>query len=94
MKIMGQKKLYDYGNGHADVRSQLEAWHSEAIDADWSSPADIKARYPHASFLADNRVVFNIKGNSYRLDTIIHYETKTVLIKRIGTHAEYNRWNF
>ena len=66
----------------------------EAKAAKWRTPADIKARYPAASCLANSRVVFNIKGNKYRLDTRIAYRTSVVIVKRIGTHAEYDRWVF
>ncbi len=94
MIVLGKKTLEDFKKGHADVRTQIDAWVCEAEDAEWQSPNDIKARYTSASFLADNRVVFNLKGNSYRLDVKVAYKTKTVLIKRIGTHAEYDRWTF
>ena len=60
----------------------------------WRTPAEVKARYVSASFLANNRVVFNLKGNKYRLDTKIAYQVGVVLVKRIGTHAEYSRWTF
>ena len=93
MKVLGQTILTKYGQQHADVRTQLNAWLYEALEAQWSAPSDIKARYPSASFLSDNRVVFNIKGNNYRLLVQINYRRSTVLIKKIGTHAEYDRWD-
>jgi mRNA interferase HigB len=58
----------------------------------WKNPAEIKARYATASFLADNHVVFNLKGNKYRLEVIVGYKAQVVLVKRIGTHAEYSKW--
>jgi mRNA interferase HigB len=61
----------------------------EAEDARWQSPADIKARYRSADFLPGNRVVFNIKGNHYRLVVKIHYNTGVVYIRFVGTHEEY-----
>jgi len=70
------------------------AWILEAEEADWSGTADIKARFPSASFLSDNRVVFNIKGNRYRLEVKVSYEIKVVLVKWIGTHAEYSKREF
>lgn len=94
MKVIGEKILDDFGKKHSEVRSQIMAWVYEAEEAEWQTPNDIKTRYPHASFLADNRVVFNLKGNKYRLDTKITYKNKIVLIKRIGTHAEYSKWKF
>ncbi len=94
LKVIGKKILDDFSKEHSDVRSQMKAWIYEAEEADWHSPLDIKARYAHASFLADNRVVFNLKGNKYRLDTKVNYKSKVVLIKRIGTHSEYSKWKF
>ena len=67
---------------------------NETINASWRSPKDIKLRYPHASFLAGDRVIFNIKGRSYRLVVIVRYVNKAVLIEWVGTHAEYNKKNF
>ena len=77
-----------------DASGAIDAWVREAKAAKWRTPADIKARYPAASFLANNRVVFNIKGDKYRLDTRVAYRTSVVVVKRIGTHAEYDRWTF
>ena len=94
MKVVGQKHIEDFSRRHADARSQISSWLCEVEEAQWETPSDIKERYPHASFMADNRVVFNLKGNSYRIDTKISYNIKVVVIKRIGTHAEYNRWKF
>jgi mRNA interferase HigB len=93
MKVVGQKILSRFAQQHADVRIQVNAWLAEALEAGWSTPADIKRRYPSASFLADDQVVFNLKGNNYRLLVKINYGRSIVLIKRIGTHAEYDRWN-
>jgi mRNA-degrading endonuclease HigB of HigAB toxin-antitoxin module len=56
-------------------------------------PADVKARYPTASFLSDNRVIFNIEGNRYRIETKVSYEITVVLVRRVGTHAEYSKWS-
>lgn len=64
------------------------------MTATWRTPVEVKARYVSASFLAGNRVVFNLKGNKYRLDTQIAYQIGVLIVKRIGTHAEYNRWTF
>jgi mRNA interferase HigB len=79
---------------HAEVASMVDAWLAEAKAATWRTPADVKARYASASILANNRVVFNLKGNKYRLDTKIAYQTGVVVVKRIGTHAKYTRWTF
>ena len=94
MKLLGKKHLDDFARTHADVRVQIDAWIAEVEEARWHGPMDIKARFLSASFLADNRVVFNLKGNKYRLDTKVNYKNQIVLVKRIGTHAEYDKWTF
>lgn len=94
MKVVGRAHLEEFTRHHADVRSQVEAWLCEAEEAQWRSPQDIKERYAHASFLADNRVVFNLKGNKYRLDTKVSYKNQLVSIQRVGTHADYETWKF
>jgi len=68
----------------------LEAWYYEAKHAQWASPAEIKALYGSASILKSNRVVFDIAGNKYRLIVRINYESKTVFVRFIGTHREYD----
>lgn len=94
MHVVGIKRLTDYTHDHTDLKKAVEAWLCEAQVAQWKTPQDIKARYAHASFLTNNNVVFNLKGNNYRLHVQIHFATQTVVIKRIGTHAEYNTWEF
>ncbi len=92
MRLVGRQLLAGFAGQHAEIRSPLNAWICEVEDADWNGPTDIKARYPSASILSDNRVVFNIKGNKYRIETKISYEIKVVLVTRIGTHSEYSKW--
>ena len=94
MRVVGKKILNEFKRRHADARSHVDAWISEAEEAEWESPRDIKEKYVTASFLADNRVIFNLKGNSYRLDVKVSYVTKVVFVKRIGTHREYDNWDF
>ena len=94
MKVVNRKLLEEFASGHADIRSNLDSWLAEVQEANWGTSMDIKSRFPTASFLADNRVVFNIKGNKYRLDAKIAYKTGVVFIKRTGTHDEYSKWEF
>ena len=94
MRVLGKKLLEDFKERHADVRSHVDAWICEVEEAQWQSPHDIKAQYATASLLAENRVVFNLKGSSYRLDAKVSYPTQVVLVVRIGTHAEYDKWTF
>lgn len=94
MRFVGRTRLEEFAGQHADVRAQLDAWLCEVEEADWKSPADVKGRFPSASILSDDRIIFNLKGNRYRLEVKLSYEIKTVLISRIGTHAEYSKWTF
>lgn len=91
MDVIGLKKLHDFWRRHRDAENALKAWHAEVVHAQWESPADVKARYPKASILKGSRVVFNICGNKYRLVVQINYELKKVLIRFIGTHADYDK---
>ena len=94
MQVVGRPILERFAQTHADVRPSVDAWLREVMAATWRSPADIKARYVSASILADSRVIFNLKGDKYRLDTKVAYQVGVVMVKRIGTHAEYDRWTF
>lgn len=91
MRVIAKKILRDYWENHADCEQQLTAWFQEANNGIWNSPADIKTDYPTAGIIVDNRVVFNIKGNKYRLIVKINYDYKMVWIRFIGTHAEYDK---
>jgi len=74
----------------SDVKSSLDAWFHEAERADWRNSADVKRHYATASIVDKERVVFNVKGNDYRLVTAINYGRRTVFIKWLGSHAEYD----
>lgn len=95
MHIISRKTLKEfYGRpGCEDAKAPLDTWFFEAKHADWQSAADIKAKYGSASFLKNNRVVFNIGGNKYRLVVKINCPIKTVFIRFVGTHNEYDRIN-
>ena len=90
---MKRKTLIDFYNIHKETKSQLEAWYYEVKNSDWKNPAEMKEKYGKASIIGGNIVVFNIKGNKYRLVTKINYQMKTVYIKFIGTHKEYDKIN-
>lgn len=91
MRVISKKILREFWEKHVDSEQQLKSWYQETSVAEWKSPKQIKKDYPSASFLADNRVVFNIKGNKYRLVVRINYEYRMVWIRFIGTHAEYDK---
>jgi len=90
VRIISIKHLKDFWILHPQSEQALKAWHAEAKIAIWSTPQDIKNRYPNASFIGSNRVVFNIKGNHYRLIIAMAYRFGAVYIKFVGTHAAYN----
>lgn len=91
MRVIARKTLKEFWAKHADSEPALKAWFHEAKSNRWKSFADIKSRYRSADALPGNRVVFNIKGNTYRLIVHLHYCTGLVFIRFIGTHAEYDR---
>lgn len=94
MKVVNRQLLFDFVRTHADARSSIGAWLNEAEAAKWGHPAEMKQRFPNASLLPAGRVIFNIKGNTYRLDVKINYPSQIVLVSRVATHAEYSKWKF
>lgn len=90
VRVFNRSTVKAFADAHADARQPLFAWFAALEGAQWSGPEDIKASYPFASFLAGNRVVFNVKGNKYRAVVAIKYEFFVVYIRFIGTHAEYD----
>lgn len=93
MTVIGTDKIEEFMRMHEDSTSWLKAWLAEARSANWKSPMDIKSRYRSASILDNNRVIFNVKGNSYRMEIQVSYNNGVVAINRLGTHAEYDRWD-
>lgn len=93
MRVIAKSTLRSYWEKHADAKTPLEAWHYEILKANWQTPNDIKAKYQSVDFLKNNRVVFNIGGNKYRLIVAVNYHLKIVYIRFVGTHAEYDKIN-
>jgi len=93
MNVISKKTLILFYENHPQAKTPLEVWHSDVRKAQWKCPDQIKREYSSASFLRDNRVVFNIKGNDYRLIVHIDYKRKIVRVKFIGTHSEYDKIN-
>ncbi len=91
MRIISERALREFWGLHPDSEGALRAWNYGVGRADWSGPAQVREQFASASFLRDNRVVFNIRGNRYRLVVWINYRRRAVYIKWLGTHAEYNR---
>jgi mRNA interferase HigB len=78
--VISVATLKEFWTHHPDVQQPLKAWYAEAVQANWTQPAEIKAQYRNASILKNRRVVFNIKGNNYRLVVAIAYNTQTVFL--------------
>ena len=91
MKLLGREMLEFFLISHADARGAIATWTAEVEVASWKSPHDVKSRYASASFLGGGLVIFNIKGNAYRLEAKVTYNTPVVLVTWIGTHAEYSK---
>lgn len=86
-----QRTLREFWEQNPDARQALQAWYHDVKRAHWKSPADIKKEYRNASFVANNRVIFNIKGNRYRLIVAVKYEHGIVCIRFAGLHKEYGQ---
>ncbi|MCA9968587.1 MAG: type II toxin-antitoxin system HigB family toxin [Anaerolineales bacterium] len=91
MRIIARKTLKEFWETHPDAEQPLRAWFTRVKNAEWQTPSDVKRDYRQASFVAHNRVVFNIKGNDYRLVAAIKYEFGVVYIRFVGTHQAYDR---
>jgi mRNA interferase HigB len=97
MIVVGTDVVEGYFSAHAGhrgiraARSQYDAWLGIVARAEWSNPEDVKASYPKASILKAGRVVFNIKGNDYRLIARVQYQAGVLAIRFFGTHAEYDK---
>jgi mRNA interferase HigB len=90
MRIVSRKMLRVFWEQHPKAQKALEAWLEDAKKATWKTPNDIKNVYRNASVVANNRVVFNIKGNDYRLVVAINYRCGIAYLRFIGTHKEYD----
>lgn len=93
MLIVGRKQLDEFMKAHADARPALSTWVSHVAAATWRDPHELLERYPRASVIHGGLVVFDIKGNDYRLAARIDFANAIVRVLRIGTHAEYDRWS-
>lgn len=93
MRIISRKTLKQFWerSANADAEQPLRAWFREATQADWKNPADVKSAYRSASIIGNDRVVFNIAGNKYRLVVRINYAYRVVYIRFVGTHRQYDQ---
>lgn len=93
MRVISTAKIIAFYRKHQDAEQPLKAWLAEVKNSDWKTPQEIKAHYRNVSFLANNRIVFNIKGNDYRIIVAVAYRLGAMYIKFIGTHSEYDKIN-
>jgi mRNA interferase HigB len=91
VRIIALGTLRAFWKRHPDAEIPLRSWYAAGSCADWKRPADIKDAYRNASFIANSRVVFNIKGNDYRLVAAVHYNRGMMFIRFAGTHRDYDR---
>ena len=90
-RIFAKSTLREYWEKHPDCEQYLKTWHDTALSSNWITPNDVKKTYANASILKDCRIVFNIKGNSYRLVAKFNFEKQWIFIRFIGTHVEYDK---
>lgn len=91
MRVFAKKTLRAFWIQHEDAEQSLKAWHAEALKSNWETPHDVKQAFPTAKILSNNRVVFKICGNKYRLIVKMNYEKGWAFIRFIGTHAKYDK---
>jgi mRNA interferase HigB len=91
MRIIALATLRDFWKKHPDAEIPLRSWYTLASRSDWQSPSDVKSTYRNASVLVNNRIVFNIKGNDYRLIAAMHYNRGMMFVRFVGTHREYDK---
>lgn len=92
MVLIGKYLLDTFKQKYADARSHIDSWAAEVEEAIWNTPHDVKKRYSKVSIVGNRHAVFNICWNKYRLWVLINYKNKTVLVKKVGTHKEYDKW--
>jgi len=91
VQIVARRTLRAFWERHADAEQPLRAWYHDVRKADWRSPADVKRVYPNASIIGENRIVFNIGGNKYRLVVAVNYPYRMCYVRFVGTHQAYDR---
>lgn len=92
-RIIGLDRLHSFCERHADCRKWIANWIVDVKNSTWATPQDIKDRYHTASLLADNVTIFNVRGNDYRLEVQVAFAAHVVVVRWIGTHAEYTKRN-
>ncbi len=91
MRVVSKKKIIDYYAKNINAKVALEEWYKKVSKLSWENLNELKEDFPSADYVGNNRVVFNIKGNDYRLIAIVIYVSHKLYIRWIGTHAEYDK---
>lgn len=91
MVVISKTVIVNFGKNHADATKPLNDWCKVTKNADWTSLKDIKKNFNSIDYVGNDRYVFNIKGNKYRLVAMIFFDIRTVFIRYIGKHADYNK---
>ena len=91
MVIIKKSTLTEFSEKHADSTDALEKWYQQVKDADWRSFQDVKKTFNSVDYAGNDRYIFDIKGNNYRLVALIIFRRRTLFIRFIGTHAEYDK---
>ena len=94
MRLVGAPLLAEFAERHPDAKQDLEAWRLEVQAANWTNPQELIGRYPKATIVGHRQVVFKVRHNRYRMHVTVDYQSGTVIVRRLGTHAEYDRWTF
>lgn len=91
MRIISKKTLVAFYTKHADAETALQEWYAKTEESQWKNFAELRKTFNSADNVGNKRIVFNIKGNDYRLISIVLFRIKMVYIRFIGTHSEYDR---
>lgn len=94
MTLAGRHIIKEFADRHADAKSALQSWAKDVEATVWKTPQDVKHRYRSVDFRPNNRIIFNIKGNRYRLVVAVVYQAGVVRVTWVGTHAEYDKMKF
>lgn len=90
-RIFSKRTLREHWEKHPVSEQYLKTWYDTAMNSDWKTPNDVQRTYANVSILKNSRIVFNIKGNLYRLVTKFNFEKQWIFIRFIGTHKEYDK---
>ena len=93
MKVIGTQLIDNFIKRYPVSRKWLKTWLAMVRDEEWDSPNSVKELYPSVSILDGNRLIFNVKGNHYRMEVQVAYKNRTLIVLRLGTHDEYDRWD-